>query len=515
MKNTPPILDVRKRELGQLFPRNFVNRVAASQDFVLRFDISRKLVSHRGCVNTLDFNSDGNILASGSDDTMVMLWDWETGCKKLSCFSGHHRNVFQAKFMPFSEDKSIVTCAADGQVRHIEILEGGKVESKFLGKHRGGAHKLAIEPGSPHNFYTCGEDGVVQHIDLRTSTATKLFTCLAKRSDMCAIQLHAISLDPRNPNLFAVAGTDAFARLYDIRKYHWDGTKDFGQPVELFCPLHLVGDVDAGITGLAFSEQSELLVSYNDDFIYLFSRDMGLGPNPTPASNDSDTNESGSNSMVDFSHVVPTVFKGHRNLETIKGVFFFGPKCEYVMSGSDCGRIFIWKKKDGELMRVMEADKQVVNCVETHPHIPVLASSGIENDIKIWAPKAMERAILPTNIDMPARHHLFPFGFGDIRFDDDNGIYIITTDDDDDDGDDDGDNSDGEEDNEDVDSEYGTGISDDEMDDYDSFDSSGEEEDEVKGDAIVDVQTNEDEDDEIGEEVQEHVGDPADNPVSR
>lgn len=84
---------------------------------------------------------------------------------------------------------------------------------------------------------------------------------------------------------------------------------------------------------------------------------------------------------------------------TVKGVNFFGPKCEYVVSGSDCGRIFIWKKKGGELIRVIEADRHVVNCIEPHPHSTVLASSGIESDIKIWTPNAADRATLPTNIE--------------------------------------------------------------------------------------------------------------------
>ena len=86
------------------------------QDLVLRLDLFRKLEKHRGCVNTVSFNADGDILVSGSDDRRVILWDWETGHIKLSFHSGHNNNVFQAKMMPYSEDRSIVTCAADGQV---------------------------------------------------------------------------------------------------------------------------------------------------------------------------------------------------------------------------------------------------------------------------------------------------------------------------------------------------------------------------------------------------------------
>ncbi|GJN39380.1 hypothetical protein PR202_gb28493 [Eleusine coracana subsp. coracana] len=34
----------------------------------------------------------------------------------------------------------------------------------------------------------------------------------------------------------------------------------------------------------------------------------------------------------------------------------------------------------------MKGDKRIVNCVEQHPSGIVVASSGIENDIKIWEP---------------------------------------------------------------------------------------------------------------------------------
>ncbi|KAK8360427.1 hypothetical protein V6Z12_A04G163500 [Gossypium hirsutum] len=364
------VVDVWQREVGELSTRNFAHRLAASEDLVLRLEIYKKLEKHRGCVNTVSFNADGNILVSGSDDKRVILWDWETGNAKLAFQSGHVNNVFQAKIMPYSDDRSLVTCAADGQVRHAQILERG-AETKLLAKHQGRAHKLAIEPGSPYIFYTCGEDGLVQHIDLRTAASTELFTCCPiddSRAYMPFIHLNAITIDPRNPNLFAVAGSDEYTRLYDIRKYKWDGSTDFGQPTDYFCPAHLIGDDQVGITGLAFSDQTS---------------DIGLDHSAT------DANEK----------AIPQVYKGHRNCETVKGVNFFGPKADYVVSGSDCGRIFIWKKKGGELIRVMEADKDVVNCIESHPHTTVLASSGIESDIKIWTPKAIDKPTLPANVE--------------------------------------------------------------------------------------------------------------------
>ncbi|OAY37396.1 DDB1- and CUL4-associated factor 8 [Manihot esculenta] len=408
------VLNVLQREVGDLSTRNFAHRLAASEDLVLRLDLYKKLDKHRGCVNTVSFNTDGDILVSGSDDRRVILWDWETGRIKLSFHSGHNNNVFQAKIMPYTDDRSIVTCAADGQVRHAQILERGAVETALLAKHQGRAHKLAIEPGSPHIFYTCGEDGLVQHFDLRTRRATELFTCqptVDRSNYMSVVHLNAIAIDPRNPNLFAVAGSDEYARVYDIRMYKWDGSTEFGRPTDFFCPPHLIGDEKVGITGLSFSDQSELLVSYNDEFIYLFTQDMGLGPNPDPSSPVSAGSDTKDLEPMDADEKnAPQVYKGHSNRETVKGVSFFGPGCEYVASGSDCGRIFIWKKKGGTLIRVMEADKHVVNCIEPHPSTTALASSGIETDIKIWTPKAFERATLPANIEQKpkGRGWMFP-----------------------------------------------------------------------------------------------------------
>lgn len=86
------------------------------QDLVRRLQIHQKLDGHTGCVNTVGFNEVGDILISGSDDQMVMLWDWDTGDIKLEFHSGHVNNVFQARFMPCTDDRTIVTCAADGEV---------------------------------------------------------------------------------------------------------------------------------------------------------------------------------------------------------------------------------------------------------------------------------------------------------------------------------------------------------------------------------------------------------------
>ncbi|KAK8577072.1 hypothetical protein V6N13_122067 [Hibiscus sabdariffa] len=365
--------------------------------------------------------------------------------------------------MPYTDDRSLITCGGDGQVRLAQISECG-VETRLLAKHQCNASDLAFEPGSPHLIYTCGEDSLVQHIDIRTAAAIELLRCqpicgcrvqnpvislhaitidprnpnvfAVVRSDQYArlydirkykcggftgyckykcggslyaiiidlrtaadtkllrcqpicgcrvrnpvISLYAIAIDPRNPNVFAVVGSNQYARLYDICKYKCGGSTDFGQPIDYFYPPHVI------VSTNAISYQGELLVSYRDNLIYLFTRDMGLGHNLVPSSPSSSCSEANGKD-------IPQVYKGHGKKET-DSVSFFGPKSEFVVSESGNGRVYIWKKKCGELVCAKKEHVLGVDCIESHPHTTVLASSGADG-IKIWAPNAIDKAMLPA-----------------------------------------------------------------------------------------------------------------------
>lgn len=78
-------------------------------------------------------------------------------------------------------------------------------------------------------------------------------------------------------------------------------------------------------------------------------------------------------------------YTGHRNARTmIKEATFWGR--DFVMSGSDCGHVFTWNRKTGELVMLLEADSHVVNTLQPHPTLPYLITSGIDHDIKLFAP---------------------------------------------------------------------------------------------------------------------------------
>lgn len=83
-------------------------------------------------------------------------------------------------------------------------------------------------------------------------------------------------------------------------------------------------------------------------------------------------------------------FAGACNVETIKDVNFVGSEDEYVASGSDDGKFFLWEKSTGRLHGIYEGDGSVVNVIESHPRLPLLAVSGIDTTVKLFAPSRGE-----------------------------------------------------------------------------------------------------------------------------
>ncbi|XP_012670809.1 DDB1- and CUL4-associated factor 8 [Clupea harengus] len=353
---------LRAREIGW-GSGQFVRHVCGARGLVQRLELQGRLERHTGCVNTLHFNPSGTRLASGSDDLRVVIWDWAQLRAELEFDSGHKSNVFQAKFLPHSGDSTLAMCARDGQIRVAELSATQRCKNtKRVAQHKGAAHKLALDPDSRCSFLSAGEDAVVFGIDLCLDRpANKLV--VVKEGDK-KVGLYTIFVNPANTHQFAVGGRDQYVRIYDRRKINENNNNGV---MKKFCPSHLVNsESKTNITCLVYSHDgTELLTSYNDEDIYLFDANHSDG--------------------ADYRRK----YKGHRNNATVKGVNFYGPRSEFVVSGSDCGHIYLWDKNSARIVQFMEGDRGgVVNCLEPHPHLPGLATSGLDHDVKLWAPTA-------------------------------------------------------------------------------------------------------------------------------
>jgi WD40 repeat protein len=84
---------------------------------------------------TVTFRPDGKIIATGSQDTSIRLWNAETG-KEIAILHGHQGYVDAVAFSPDGE--KIVSWARDGQL-FLWDLSVAKPSHRSLGKTKGGA----------------------------------------------------------------------------------------------------------------------------------------------------------------------------------------------------------------------------------------------------------------------------------------------------------------------------------------------------------------------------------------
>lgn len=107
-------------------------------------------------------------------------------------------------------------------------------------------------------------------------------------------------------------------------------------------------------------------------------------------------------------------FVGHCNMQTdIKEAQFLGHDDSLVACGSDDGRIFIYEASTGACIRTITADEDIVNCIQCHPSLPILATSGIESVVKIWSPEG-PCGVSMENIDLLSRTNRDHIRLGDM-----------------------------------------------------------------------------------------------------
>lgn len=173
------------------------------------------LRGHQGCVNRLAWNDSGSLLASGSDDTKVLIWSYphnqvqpplcvnteHTGEEEMAQHSKRSRfsdtvapkptssaagNLFGVRFLPESGDRVIVTGAMDRTVqlhtidtvgshkrvpnrpfRHARgagLEEAPTVEvvpssTTVYECHRQRVKHVEVAPGDANLFFSASEDG--------------------------------------------------------------------------------------------------------------------------------------------------------------------------------------------------------------------------------------------------------------------------------------------------------------------------------------------------------------------
>lgn len=146
------------------------------------------------------WSASGRLLASGSDDQHLNIHSYQPDSSippfslTTTVATGHTANIFSVKFMPHSNDRTLVTAAGDCEVRVFDIeYSGQRAETsmgpniattgrgqRFQNMYRGVRYlsdgntnarvyrshadrvKRIVTESSPNLFLTCSEDGEVR-----------------------------------------------------------------------------------------------------------------------------------------------------------------------------------------------------------------------------------------------------------------------------------------------------------------------------------------------------------------
>ncbi|OBZ70201.1 hypothetical protein A0H81_10030 [Grifola frondosa] len=336
---------------------------------------------HTGCVNALSWAKDGEILISGGDDTTVRLW-------RIDASDTSQEYPFPDRFL---------TVAEDGTVRQHDLRVphnclGGSCPPPLV-KLNHELSTLALSPLTPYQFVVAGESPYGYLFDRRKAgryfeeewgmlpDASQMTTCVRRFGRAAPGPSERRGQEHITGAKMAASNGHEVLLSYSSDAVYLYSTKDEPHDPSSLSPAQTSivqpnskgssraasGSPSRTAVGNSAAVGSNLDVQMEDvmeEDIERFLAEDGpvaealtgatslMGP-LEDASQDDDDQDSDEDQETggenEFFTRVPIVlprkrFAGACNSETVKDVNFLGPRDEFVVSGSDDGNFFMWRK---------------------------------------------------------------------------------------------------------------------------------------------------------------------------
>jgi WD40 repeat protein len=131
------------------------------------------VVHHEDEISSVDVSNDGTILAVGSDDHEVSLWDAQSK-RRIHRFNGHGEQIGQVCFSP--DGSQLCTTGADNNAKLwdlTELMPGSSAATRYK-LHSGNATGVGFADGGA-SIWSCASRGDLHKWDAATLELKKAF----------------------------------------------------------------------------------------------------------------------------------------------------------------------------------------------------------------------------------------------------------------------------------------------------------------------------------------------------
>ncbi|ERF74014.1 hypothetical protein EPUS_03829 [Endocarpon pusillum Z07020] len=281
-------------------------------------------LSHLGSVSAVAFSPNGRTLASGSKDTTIKLWDPASGVV-LQTLEGHLESVLTVAFLP-PDGETLVSGSRDGTVKLWDAGSGVLLQTLSYPDR---VSAMAFSLDGKMLAFGLEEHNRVQLWDIRSGTTLTL-------SHSWRVSVIAFSPDSKTLASVSLDGI----KLWDVRS---------GVALQM-----LESYSEDGLT-IAFSPDGKTLASgWEDRTIELWDTESG---------------------------VKLQTLQGYSNAVS---ALAFSPDGKILALGSWDKTVKLWDAKFNAALQTLEGHSEEVNAIAFSPDGKMLASGSTDCAIKLW-----------------------------------------------------------------------------------------------------------------------------------